>query len=514
MTLLEKLLEHFALSKEEYEELIATPSLLSLPSISKNSLVEGFLSYIKDIKEKGQKVLVYGDYDVDGITSTTILVSSLRRFGIKAEGYLPSRFLDGYGLTTNNVEKIASKGFEVILTCDNGISAYEAIDLAKEKGLTVLVLDHHERGDRLPNADAILHNEMLEEFDVPISAGELSYYFSVALLGESDPYYLTLGAMSALSDMMPMKGSNHKLVKLMLDIMNEHPYRPLALLSSTNEYDETTFGMEIIPKLNAIGRILKGTEINRLLSYFLEPDSERNVAISNWINEVNEKRKELTREAINSVNLTPQEGIVVMADIPEGLNGLLANRLMQTYHLPTVVFSKKEGKDGALVGSVRSKDGFNVLECIRGMENVEFLAFGGHEFAGGVTIKEEDYPLFEKQFIAYSAAHHFLPPKKGIPLKKEEVTLANYHLIRSFAPFGTDFECPIFTYEDIPTKDLTFVKEGQYLSVKLSKEAKIFSFSVNDKTFEGEEYASLNVVFTLEKWKGKENVCLKATANK
>lgn len=513
MTMLEKLLEHYSLTQEEYEELVSEPSLLSLPDISKNSLVEGFLSYIKDIKEKGEKVLVYGDYDVDGITSTTILVSSLRKYGIVAEGYLPSRFLDGYGLNEENVRKIAAKGYKVILTCDNGISAFEAIDLAKKLGLTVLVLDHHERSETLPNADAILHNEMLSELDVPISAGELSYYFSVALLGKSDPYYLCLGAMSAISDMMPMRGSNHKLVKLMLKEMNRRPIRPLSLLTTATEFDETTFQMEIIPQLNAIGRILKGTEINRLLPYFLDPDSLRNKAIAYWIKQVNERRKELTKEAVDSISVEPQEAIVVKAEIPEGLNGLIANRLMQKYHLPTCVFSPKEGKEGAFVGSIRSKEGFDVLECLRGMEGIEFLAFGGHEFAGGVTIKEEDFDSFAKQFSAYGKTHPFAKEKKGIPLLKSEVTKDNYLLIRSFAPFGTGFEVPTFTLEDIPVSELTFVKDGQYLSYKISNEAKIFSFLVNNKTFEGQESASMNVVFTLENYKGRESVCLRATPN-
>lgn len=510
MTMLEKLLEHYSLSKEDYERLIETPSVSSLPDISKNPLVEGFLAYLKDIKEKQGRVLVYGDYDVDGITSTTILVSSLRKYGISAEGYLPSRYLDGYGMTEENVEKIASKGFAAILTCDNGITAHSAISLAKKKGLTVLVLDHHERGESLPEADAILHYEMLEEIDVAISAGELSYYFSRALLGYSDPVYMMLGGLSALSDMMPMRGSNHALVKLMIKEMNERPYRKLALLGKTSTYDENDLQMEIIPKLNAVGRICKGKEINRLLSYFLDDESEKTLKIRDWINEVNENRKEITASISESLVIPEKEGIVVKADIPEGLNGLLANRLMQKYGKASCVFAPKEGKENVYVGSIRAKEGFDVLECVKSMKDIEFIAFGGHELAGGVTINSADFPSFEKQFILYSASHPFKEEKKLIPLSFEEATLDNYELIRSFAPFGSDFHAPEFLLEDIPVENLRFVKDGKYLCMYLTNGTKIFSYSVNNKTFYGYDHASFSVTFTLEEWRGKKTLCLRA----
>jgi single-stranded-DNA-specific exonuclease len=510
MDFLEKLLDYYGFSKQDYEKRVLAPSFSSLPLIDAKEETQKAIQALTDAKSQGEKVLVYGDYDTDGIMSASIMVRALREFGLTAEGYLPSRYKDGYGLTAENVDKIADKGFNLIFTTDNGVAAYEALDEAKKRGLKVIILDHHEFGEKAPEALAVLHPTTLAYGDTPISAGYLSFIFSCALLKKEDDYLLTLGAMSTLSDLMPLTSYNREIVRLALEAIQKNNYPEIGLLSDKRPIDETILQMEIIPKLNAVGRLLEGYETNRLLKYFSLVDPTGKEAVASWLNSVNEERKEKTKAAELSLSFDPnEEALVVLADIPEGLNGLLANRLLQEYEKPVAVFSPSKKDPNVLVGSIRSKEGFNVLKALEGTKTP--LTKGGHAFAGGVSIKVEDFPTFKKDFLFAALKHKLTPQKeKLIPLTKEEATLENERILRSFGPFGQEWKAPAFELDDLDCVSFTYAANGKYLSTPFGKEARLFSFSLGEKAFSGLTSVSLKAHFQKNVYRGRVSLDLLA----
>jgi single-stranded-DNA-specific exonuclease len=508
---LAKLLAYYGMDEEGFAAYSAPPSFSSLPTLGQHPLVQKALGLLETVRQAGGRVLVYGDYDTDGITSASIILYSLRKKGFSAEGYLPSRYSDGYGLTKENVDKIAAAGYALIFTTDNGVTAHAALQEAQAKGLRVIVLDHHEFDEGDVEADAVLHPDRLGIGETPISAGFLAFLFSEALLQGEDDYLLSLAALSTLSDMMPLKSYNRTLVRLGLKAMNENRYPQFFALTPKTELDEKTLGLEVIPKLNAVGRMEKGHAINHLLTYFLSTDKEQILAIAAWLDSVNAKRKEETKAASQKAEINPsEEAIVLQAEIPEGLNGLLASRLLEQYQKPVAVFSPSEKEPGVLVGSLRSKEGFNILKALEA-NKAPLLSGGGHAFAGGVAIKESDYELFKKDFI-YCALKHQLEPKKEktIPLEVGECTLDNYKTLRLFGPFGMGNPEPRFLLSSLRSEEFTYAKNGLYLSTRLNEEARLFSFSINEDTYPLKGEVSLLVRFALNEYKGRFSLDLLA----
>ncbi len=507
----ERLCKHYGISKEDYKRLTLPPSFSNIPLLNDNPLIISAIERLKKAREQGERVLVYGDYDTDGVMSTSILVSAFREFGIQTEGYLPSRYLDGYGLTVENVRKIKSGGYSLIFTCDNGVTAHDALKEARQLGIEVIILDHHEFDEYKPECDIVIHPSTVSYGKTDISAGYLSFIFSCALLGRVDDYLLCLGAVSTISDMMPLLEYNREIVRLMLDIINENQYKEFSMLTTCKRFDESTFQMEIIPKINSIGRIEKGKEINRLIKYFSGHDSEYNEKVASWINESNDKRKELTKNATESLVISPNDAaIVIETNLPEGLNGLLAARLLNIYQKPVAVFSKKEKEPGLLVGSIRSLEGVNILELYSSMKT-NLLTKGGHPFAGGCSIKEEDFESFKKDFLFFVLKNKIMAKKSdSIDITLGECNMKSYRAIRTLAPFGMSWEAPKFLLKDLNPTTFTYVKNGQYLSVKLSEDTKIFSFSLNETSFEPSEKVNLLLSFKLNEYKGKITLNLMA----
>lgn len=501
----QRLLTYYHLTEEEQRQLALPPSFASIPLLDEHPEVKKALQILDGIKKEKGKILVYGDYDTDGVMSTSILLLSLRAAGFSAEGYLPSRYLDGYGLNPENVEKIKAGGYSLIFTVDNGVSAYPALQKAQELQLPVIILDHHEFGDQQPCCAALLHPDSLSYGPIPVSAGYLSFIFSHALLQKKDDYLLTLAGLSTLSDMMPLTGYNREIVRLALEAIKKNNYPEIVALSGgAKVIDENLLSMVVIPKINAVGRLLKNHETNRLLSYFAGADESKKPALAHFLEDTNTLRKQMTKDAENKVSVDPsEEAIVVMADIPEGLNGLLANRLLQEYEKPVAVFSPLDKDPSVLVGSLRSKEGFNILKALEG-QKVSLLSKGGHAFAGGVSIKAEDYQAFKKEFI-FAALKHKLQKKDVslIPLSKAECTMGNLRLLQEFGPFGMEHPAPHFLLK-MPVKELTYSANGKYLSTRLSPEARLFSFSLGEDSFSLEENeVDLEVSLNLHEYLGR-----------
>lgn len=510
-SILSRLCQHYKITEEEYERLSMPPSFSNIPFFDEDPIIQKALLRLEKAKERKEKILVYGDYDTDGVMSTSILVRSLREYGIETNGYLPSRYLDGYGLTKDNVIKIADKGYSIIFTCDNGVAAHEALLEAKRRNVEVIILDHHEFDGVELETEIVIHPETINYGNVPISAGYLSFVFSHALLKRIDEYLMCLGAISTISDMMPFKKYNREIIRLMLLKMNKEPLPEILALTDKRRFDESVFQMEIVPKINSIGRIEKGSSINRLIKYFAERNADNNKLIAAWINQVNDLRKTLTGDAENEMDISKSDpAIVVETKLPEGLNGLLASRLLNKYEKPVAVFSEMEKDPTLLVGSLRSSEGFNIIDAMNA-SHVTFFAKGGHPFAAGCSIKKEDLAAFKKDFCFFALKNKFATKNNdSIDILLSECNMKTYRMIENLSPFGLDWEAPKFLLKDLNPLTFTYIKDGKYLSMKLSDNVKIFSFSLGEDSFEVDKKVSLLLTFKVNEYRGKLSLNLLA----
>ena len=504
----QKILDYYSLGEEEYQKLTCPLSELTLPDFNAPPDTAKIKERIFKAIENNEKIIIYGDYDCDGICSTTIMVKTFNKLGYKVAYYIPIRYLDGYGLNVNNVIKMKEAGFSLIITVDNGISQHEAIDKANELGMDVIVIDHHEVPEESVNALGIIHpsvSHISEEFGC---GAFMSLITSAALLGSYDPYLLTLAGLATISDMMELKGFNRSVVRLALENLRKYRYSPLVSLLESEVITEKSFGLDIAPKINAVGRLVDDKNINLLVRYLLSEDPDEIFKISSWIKNTNELRKTLTKEAVEALpkDMFDEEGIVLKLDIKEGLIGLIANRLLGEYNVPCIIFTEDSTNKDFLKGSIRSKEGFNVQKSFESLSKY-MVGGGGHALAGGLTIKGEDFEAFKHDFIELCKIYKFTkvePP--SIELKLQDVNFTNYAILREFSPFGIGFPEPLFSLKDLPTKSLQFISFGKHLSTPISINSKILGFNMPESEIKSHLSIDLFGNLTTSVFRGKTTV--------
>ena len=493
----DKLLEYYSLSKEDYLVLTKPIEEISLLDANKIEGMDKVKDRILNAIQNKEKIIIYGDYDCDGITSTSIMYLTFKKLNYEVSYYIPSRYIDNYGLNVNNVQKIADSGFNLIICVDNGISANEAIDKANELGIDVLVIDHHEVPSVPVNAVGIIHPTVSHISDIIGSAGYMSLFVSAALLGYYDDYLLTLAGLSVVSDMMELKGYNRDVVRKAILTLNQKKFKRLMSLTDAEVIDEKTFGLDIAPKINAIARIVTNKNVNLLVKYLTSEDENYVASLHDWILENNERRKALTSEAVDMIDkadLVNKKGIVLKMDVLEGLIGLIANRLLGEYNVPVLIFTQDEKDPSILKGSIRSKEGFNVTKAFESLGKY-LLTGGGHAFAGGLSIKASDFDAFKLDFEHLCETYQFVQSEKpSINISLKDITMENYRIIRSFAPFGVGFSEPLFKISDLPTRGLTFISYGKHLSTQLSIQSKLLGFNMNE--FEIKKNAFIDIYGT------------------
>ena len=479
----QKVLDYYSLSEEDYLSLtkpISEVKLLDPNSIKGMDKVKDRI--FKAIKNK-ENIIIYGDYDCDGITSTSIMFETFKKLHYEVSYYIPSRYLDGYGLNVANVISIAEKGFNLIICVDNGISANEAIDKANELGIDVLVIDHHEVPETPVNAVGVIHPIVSEISPIVGSAGYMALFVSGALLGYYDDYLLTLAGFSVVADMMELKGYNRDVVRLAIDRLNTHRYPRLMSLTDSEIVDEKTFGLELGPKINAIARVVTNKNINLLVKYLTSEDENYVRSLHDWIIENYETRKRLTSEASEKIptsELEGKSGIVLKLDILEGLIGLIANRLLNEYNVPVLIFTEDEKDPSILKGSIRSKEGFNVTKAFASLSKY-LVTGGGHALAGGLSIEKEDFESFKVDFENLCKTYPFENSEKpSIEIEISDVNMKNYHELQAFSPFGMGFKEPLFRINDLPTRGLQFISYGKHLSTPLSIQSKLLGFNMSE----------------------------------
>ena len=427
--------------------------------------VEAFRTTLLSLKDR--RFLIVGDYDCDGISSTTIMKRLFDHLGIASNYTIPSRHKEGYGLHTDTVKMAKEHGFEAILTVDNGVAAKEEIALAKDLGLKVLVIDHHEYEER-PDVDAFLHPSILHYGYDKLCAGGLC-----TLLADTfyeDDLIDVLGGLATQADMVGVLGYNRFLLKRMKRILETKEIWPIRFLSDKGRLDYDELSFSVIPKINALSRL--GYNVNILVKYLL---SDRNTCreTAKQIDKINRERQSKTREMAERAKgkVREEDELLLISDesFEEGLCGLLANRLLQSYQKPVIILKADESE---YKGSGRSVSGFNLYEYLKGFPS--FKTFGGHDRAVGLSLEKGDY----EAFINYIDTHVPLYEQvftDAVVIDENEMDMENFLEYESLKPFGMDFPEPVFALRD-PSILRTYYVKDLYPKFRLGNGMDAISF--------------------------------------
>ena len=412
-----------------------------------------------------EKILIYGDYDVDGTTAVAVMFRFLSPLASCLDYYIPNRYTEGYGLSSLGIDYAAAQGCGLIITLDCGIKAVEKVAYAASKGIDVIVCDHHTPGDELPAAVAVLN---MKRHDCPYPYKELSgcgvgfklaqaYTQRYGLPFENLVPLMQLLAMSIASDIVPITGENRILAHFGIQQLNKAPFMGVSAIMQvasvkTKKLTISDLVYKIGPRINACGRMKSGRAAVELLltndPIFAQQQAEE-------VNQHNEDRRdcdtETTKEALAQLRVDPtfaehRSTVVYASHWHKGVVGIVASRLTETYYRPTIVLTA--GEDGIISGSARSVGGFDIYAAIDSCSDL-LTNFGGHKYAAGLSMHINDLPEFKQRFEAYVATHiqpNQLQPTLDIEaeLQLGDITQSFYNVLRHLEPFGPGNPRPLF----------------------------------------------------------------------
>lgn len=417
-------------------------------------------------KADGEKVLVCGDYDADGICATTILYDALTRFGITCGFYIPNRFREGYGLHAHTVDMAKEKGYALIITVDNGVKAMEALVHCKEIGMEVIVSDHHTIEDEVP-CDQLLHPGTLgDQFSYLCGAG-IALLISRALLGDVKEH-IVLAAVASIGDVMPLWKETRQIVKKGLSYLKEGICLPIQYLSrdAYPVWDERMVAYQVVPKLNATGRLADLANANNTVRYLLMKDRTSIMAFAKQMEELNQKRRlmstKMSEYARTLVDEAARFQVLYHEDFHEGLVGLVAGKLSEELHSPVLVFA---GNDEELKGSIRSNNIVDLRDFFNDCP-VELLAYGGHKAAAGIAIHKSSLQALRDYAQNKMKEIPQMPQEEQVEVIRcriQELTIANVEELEALAPFGEGFLKPIFYIEDYEVKEIKELSQGKHV---------------------------------------------------
>lgn len=372
--------------------------------------LHGMVELVKRLelaKTRGENVLVFGDYDVDGISATAIMLKALKIFGINAKYYLPNRYIDGYGLTVDVIKKIQRIYHpHLIVTVDCGISSYDEVEFARTKGIEIVVTDHHEIPEKLPQTIVLNAKLPNQQYGFSGLCGTgLAFKIATALLGEQAKQFLPIASLATIADIVPLVDENRAIVALGLANLEQLPLGLRMLMKELgikpSHCTATDISFKIAPKLNASGRM--GDAQDSLKLYLAEDPVECKKLIGKILSH-NDNRKDLCTSVegdcfniLSKVNLTAPSIILASKDWDHGILGIVCSKLVAEYHRPVFLFSEI---DGEMRGSARSVAGVNVHKLLSSMAEI-LEVFGGHPVAAGLTIKSENFDEFVRRVNEY-----------------------------------------------------------------------------------------------------------------
>lgn len=488
---------------------------------------------LKSALKKDETVLVHGDYDADGITSTALLVTVLRRLGIKTFWHIPNRMTEGYGFGYKGIEKAAECGAGLIVTVDCGISSAKEIADANSKGIDVIVTDHHEPPEELPAALAVVNPHRKDsEYPFKYLAGVgVVYKLVQAFVGAygDTPLrveeLLDLVALGTIADSVALVGENRVFAAYGLEEIRKDSCRPgLAALKEVAGVDgqmqSGRLSYTLIPRINAVGRL---GDANEVVDLFLSEDRDKVKEIAQHLDEQNRERRKIEADVLESaVKMidpeNPGSAIVLWSDEwHPGVIGIVASRLVGMFYRPVFLFSVK---DSVAKGSARSIPPLNLYRAIVECSDL-FMAFGGHHQAAGLKISTENLSAFRERMNAQ--VEKTLTPDEMIPVLEIDAVLrlsdVNFSIVRELSllePFGESNSEPVFATKEIKIVNHRIVGNN-HLKMRLRQDRKdmdAIAFNQGDKVEELEAASSLDIAFVpgINEWNGMKNLQLNVKA--
>ncbi len=525
-TTLTELLMHRGISTFEEARSFFRPQLSDLidPFLMKD--MDKAVNRVNYAKNHGEKIMVYGDYDVDGTTAVSIVYSFLKTYHKKVDFYIPDRYAEGYGISYIGIDFAVKNGYKLLIALDCGIKAVEKVEYAKSKGLDIIIGDHHRPGDVIPNAAAVLdpkQDDCNYPFNELSGAGvgfKLIQALSIISSTPVDRLYscLDLVAISIAADVVPMVSENRVFSYFGLKNLNKTPRIGVkCLLKSAGVEKKSGLGSEhyfkkeitvsdlvflLGPRINAAGRIDSAINSVKLL---ISNNFDYASKLGKEIDKLNTTRRELdtniTKEALqmlkDDVNINNKKATVVYSENwHKGVVGIVASRLIDNYYRPTIVFTKA---DGLYTGSARSIKNFDVYNAIDSASHL-LENFGGHKYAAGLALKPENLDEFISEFYKFADEHitdDMLIPEIEIDadIFIADINFKFYRVLKQFAPFGPGNMSPIFRTRNV-------IDTG-YAKLVGQKETKHLKFSVvhPDRTGNPVPAIAFNMGYHIEKIK-------------
>ena len=481
---------------------------------------------IKAIENK-EKTIIYGDYDVDGITSVTVLKSFLEERGLKVDEYIPNRLNEGYGLNNKAVETIASQGYTLMITVDCGISAIEEVKYANELGIETIITDHHEPGNELPDALAVVDAKRKDnKYPFRNLAGVGVVFKLLQAIGmrlglEEKEYlkYLDIVCIGTISDIVPLVDENRVIVKLGLKLVEQTKnlgLRSILKSAGYSKIDSTTISFGVAPRINASGRM--GHQEDALKLFLSKEINEVN-ELTQKLNDYNRIRQETEKniyteviEQIEKDNLAKRNTIVVMGkNWHHGVIGIVSSKITEMYFKPSILLCEEDdyGK-----GSGRSIPGFDLYEALT--ECKDFIdRFGGHSMAIGINIKKENFENFKDKLEEIATQKHI---EDIVPILKidaqvslDEISKDMVDSLKELEPFGEENKTPVFVFKNLKIDSIRALSEGKHLKLTLKDSKNIVNaigFNLGELTNEYKIDDRVDVVGNLEinSFNGMENI--------
>lgn len=480
----------------------------ALSDISSMKDVKKSFDIISEKIKSGKKIAIYGDYDVDGVMSTVILYSGIKECGGNVIYYTPDRQKEGYGLNIDAINKLYENGVDTIFTCDNGIAAFDEIKLAKELGMTVVVLDHHEpafdenRKDILPCADAIIDPKQKDcEYKFKkMCAGGLAYRFIMYLFEHMNietkkaDEYITFAGIATICDIVDLLSENRIIAKNALNIINNTKNKGLKALihicdlvdKKINEYH---IGFIIGPCINATGR-LENAKLS--VELFIEEDIEKAYDLAKKLVYLNSERKDLTikaaEEAIEYIENTSLKNdnvlVVYNEEIHESVAGIVAGRIKERFYKPVIVITNTEDENIAK-GSGRSIESYNIFEELLKCKEL-FIKFGGHPMAAGLSLKKENIDLLRNMLNENSTlTEEDLTPVIKIEkqLDIDDINMNIAEELNILAPFGKENAAPLFGSKKVLVEKIYLIGKEKNI-IKFMFKTGAFGERINGISFD------------------------------
>lgn len=492
------------------------PTIKQITNVRLTDL-EKALQRVKKAIDSRQKVIVYSDYDADGICASAIVWETLHDLGAKIMPYVPHRIKEGYGLSSNAIDILAKEGTSLIITVDHGVTATKQIEHAKKLNVDVIVTDHHLIPKEKPAPYALVHTTDL------CGAG-VAWRFCWEIITKFYPSYkenliekLELAAIATVADLVPLIGANRAIVKIGLEKLTntKRPGIKSLMKASSINKKVTTYeiGHILAPRINAMGRIEHGLDSLRLLCAKRQDTAEN---LAKLLSKTNTKRQDLTTSAITNALAMVQSdhliGVVAHHEWHEGVIGLVASRLVEAHHKPMIVISRGQQFSK---GSARSIPGFNIVDAIRASS--EFLVdAGGHPMAAGFTIETKHIETFTKNINVYANQNltdDLLTPIINIEciLEPRDINHQTLKTIETFEPYGVGNPLPFFLTRNMLIEDVRAVgQDSKHLKLQVSGFEAI-GFNIGEKRAVLRPGYFIDLVYTISEnnYNGKNNLQLK-----